>query len=107
MLFPSACQLSHSDHRPHLAPIADPQLSLWVGTELLQISTAPARALAIVGFVNTVRECISLRNFNDAFALMAGLSAACIRRLTVRRRAALILLLSRADGTMLIEPTFC
>lgn len=54
-----------------------------MATELLQIQTASARAAAICGFVATAKECVRLRNYNDAFCVVAGLDSAAIKRLTV------------------------
>ncbi len=76
-------------------PVVDVQLSLWVGTELLQCALPEERSEMLSGLVSTAKvatilfpdlqECVSLRNYNDAFAIMAGLGGSSVRRLNVVR----------------------
>jgi len=66
--------------------LTDPVFTLlhstaWVVDEIVSSSTSDQRAGIIASFINISQACIALRNYNTAFAIVAGLDSASVSRL--------------------------
>lgn len=71
------------EEAPHYANCIDRfnTWSSWVVDEIVSAPTSDQRAGIIASFINISQACIALRNYNTAFAIVAGLNSASVSRL--------------------------